>query len=67
MTCEFAALRISGKWLITSVTKLPVLSPTKQNGRIGKVVASHAAVARSVPAEVALIYAMHEAFRRYCP
>ena len=33
------------------------------NGRIGKVVASHAAVARSSPAEVALIYTMHEALR----
>ena len=36
-------------------------------GRIGKVVASHAAVARSSPAEVALIYAMHVALRGYCP
>ena len=34
--------------------------------RIGKVVASHAAVARSSPAEVALIYTMHEALREYC-
>ena len=33
------------------------------SGRIGKVVASHAAVARSVPAVVALIYTMHEAPR----
>ena len=31
--------------------------------RIGKVVTSHAAVARSIPAEVALIYTMHEALR----
>ena len=37
------------------------------SGRIGKVVASHAAVARSVPAEVAPIYTMHEALRGYCP
>ena len=37
------------------------------SGRIKKVVASHAALARSVPAEVALIYAMHEALRGYCP
>ena len=28
------------------------------SGRIGKVVASHAAVARSIPAQVALIYTM---------
>ena len=34
--------------------------------RIGKVVASHAAVARSIPSEVALIYNMHETFRGYC-
>ena len=30
-------------------------------------VASHAAVARSSPAEAALIYTMHEALRGYCP
>ena len=29
------------------------------SGRIGKVVASHDAVARSSPTEVALIYTMH--------
>ena len=29
-------------------------------GRIGKVVASHASVARSIPADAALIYTMHE-------
>ena len=37
------------------------------SGRIGKVVASHAAVARASPAEVALIYSMHVALRGYCP
>ena len=37
------------------------------SGRIGKVVASHAAVARSSPAEVALNYTMHFALRGYCP
>ena len=37
------------------------------SGRIDKVVASHAAVARSVLAEVALIYTMHDALRGYCP
>ena len=36
------------------------------SGRIGKVVASHAEVARSSPAEVALIYTMHEALKGYC-
>ena len=35
-------------------------------GRIGKVVASHAAVARSSPADVALIYTTHVALRGYC-
>ena len=43
--------------------------------RVGKVVASHAAVARSILAEVArsilaevaLIYTMHEKLRGYCP
>ena len=34
------------------------------SGRIGKVVA---AVARSSPAEVALIYTMHVALSGYCP
>ena len=37
------------------------------SGCIGKVVASHAAVARSSPAEVALIHTMHVALRGYCP
>ena len=37
------------------------------SGRIGKVVASHVAVARTIPAEVALIYTMHEALMGYCP
>ena len=37
------------------------------SGHMGKVVASHAMVAHSSPAEVALIYTMHEALRGYCP
>ena len=37
------------------------------SGRIGKVVASHAAVARSIPGEVVLIYTMHVAHRGYYP
>ena len=37
------------------------------SGRIGKVVASHAAVARSSPAEVAVIYTLHVALSEYCP
>ena len=48
--------------LATSACYLLTLS-----GRIGKVVASHAAVARSSPAEVGLIYTMHVALRGYCP
>ena len=38
------------------------------SGRIGKMVASHAEVARSIPAvaETAPIYTMHEALRGYC-
>ena len=35
------------------------------SGSIGKVVASHAAVARSIPAEVTLIYTMDEALWGY--
>ena len=44
-------------------------TPTRDtlSGRIGKVIASHAAVARSSPVEVALIYTMHVALRGYCP
>ena len=37
------------------------------SGRIGKVVAWHAAVARSSRAEVPLIYTMHVGLRGYCP
>ena len=37
------------------------------SGRIGKVVASHAEVARSIPAEAAPIYTMHKALSGYCP
>ena len=37
------------------------------SGRIGKVVASHVALARLSPAEVELIYTTHVALRGYCP
>ena len=37
------------------------------SGRIGKVVASYAAVARSSPAEVELIYTMHEGAQGILP
>ena len=50
--------------LLEAVDELP---NDTLSGRIGKVVASHAAVARSIPAEVALIYTMHETLRGYCP
>ena len=45
----------------------PSQCPHTLSGRIGKVVASHATVARSRPAEVPLMYTMHVALRRYCP
>ena len=37
------------------------------SGRTGKVVALYDAIACSIPAEVVLIYTMHEALRGYCP
>ena len=37
------------------------------DGLTGKMVASHAAVTCSIPAEVAQIYNMHEALWGYCP
>ena len=37
------------------------------SGHTGGVVASHASVARSIPAETALINTMHEALRGYYP
>ena len=49
-------------WCHRSICSIYTLS-----GRIGKVVASHAAVAHSIPGEVTLIYTMHEALRGYCP
>ena len=47
--------------------QLPIESIVTLSGLIGKVVASHAAVARSIPAEVALIYTMHVGLRGYFP
>ena len=44
-----------------------MLSADTPSGRMGKVVASHAAVARSSPAEVALIYTIQVELRGYCP
>ena len=49
------------KYLITPSS---IYTPS---GRICKVVASHAAVARSSPADVVLIYTMHVTLRGYCP
>ena len=53
-------------------TQCVIQYPTNRNhaqlsGSIGKEVASHAAVARSIPAEVELIYTMHGVRKRYCP
>ena len=53
--------------LLHSCNNAAHLAYAALSGRIGKVVASHAAVARSIPAEVALIYTMHEVLRGYCP
>ena len=47
-----------------SISQNAIYAPS---GSTGKVVASHAAVVRSIPAEVALIYTMHETLRGYCP
>ena len=47
--------------------KLNASSFYAPSGRIGKVVDSHAAVVRSSPAEVALIYTMHVALRGSFP
>ena len=54
-TEEDKLIRVNMEWSVYTLS-----------GRIGKVVASHAAVARSSPAEVALIYTMHVALRGYC-
>ena len=77
---EFLVLIISiayclhKKWKYFDVSPITLLTNFLSNlvfhtlsGRIGKVAAAHAAVARSIPAEVALIYTMHEALRGYCP
>ena len=52
---------------VTYLYKLRYMLCYTLSGRIGKVVASHAAVARSIHAEVALIYTMREALRGYSP
>ena len=46
---------------------LGILGHYALSGRIGKVVASHAAVARSSSAEVSLIYTVHVALKGHCP
>ena len=56
-----ALLGLTVFWLGSAI-KLNTIVFT-QSGRIGKVVASHAAVARSSPADVALIYTMYVALR----
>ena len=54
-------------FFIPALLKIDVVSSLFQVQVLFLVVASHAAVARSTPAEVALIYTMHEALREYCP
>ena len=49
------------KWGMSNEHRVYTLSD-----HMGKVVASHSAVASSSPAEVALIYTMNVALRRYC-
>ena len=49
------------------VAHQPITLEFGLSGRIAKVVAPHAAVVRSGPAEVALIYTMYVALRGYCP
>ena len=53
--------------VVIPITTVGRVSQYTLSGRIGKVVASHAAVARSIPAEFALINTMHEVLRGYSP
>ena len=74
---EYSIIRIVVLVLFLNIPFLPVLQApllvvaqlhfNTLSGLIGKVVASHAAVACSSPAEVALSYTMHVALRGYCP
>ena len=64
-TCKFLYDMLTALQHANCPTSLFLL--VKLSGHIGKVVASHAAVVRSIPVEVALIYTMHEALRGYCP
>ena len=61
------ALRRPGGCLVVAPAKKASHMRLSLSGRIGKVVASHTAVARSSPTEAALIYTMHQALRGYCP
>ena len=56
-------------WPTVALVSYPLITLCMHtlSGHIGKVVASDAAVARSSPAEVALIYTMHVALKGYCP
>ena len=55
------------QWSTLKFTVFGMSSSYTMSGFIGKVIASHAAVAPLIPAEVALIYTKHEALRGYCP
>ena len=58
----WVAFLLAGDWLISPLLMSPLYNGTL-SGRIGKVVASHAEVARWNPAEASLIYTMHEVLR----
>ena len=58
----WVAFLLAGDCLISPLLMSPLYNATL-SGRIGKVVASHAEVARWNPTEAALIYSMHEALR----
>ena len=64
--CTVFSAKLCNAMRLKDCTSLVQYSYTL-SGRIGKVVASHAVVARSSPADVALIYTMHVAIRGYCP
>ena len=65
--CKFSALVTCVSVILWYHNMTRAAATHTVSGRIGKVVASHAAVARSSPAEVTLIYTIHEALSGYCP
>ena len=67
MTCNYLMLALSAVVYDLRLTHVGITHTL--SGHVGKVVASHAEVARSIPgcAETAPIYTMHVALRGYCP